>query len=892
VVPLPRSEATIPWHRRLEAQVAAGLTAIAGISLVALLAATSEVVSTRSLARSNADLAAALAAFNHLVEARTEAAAKETRLVVELPTFRVVLTDINAARDSATMTDMVDEYRQKLGAAFCLVSDRDGRSLGQAGLVGSENPTAVLMPVVSAARSGRSASEIVTMGGALFLVVAEPARFAEEILGTLTVGFRLDDDVARELAVVTHGEVSFVCGGARLCGSSLAPETRAALAGLLDAGRASFGGVGDSPVLRQIGRTSYVGALYSLRPNAPAESGLVLLQDWTATAQTLRGIRLALGAVGAVTFGIALIAAVVFSRRLTRPLRHLAAAADHLAGGRWSQRLAVEGPAEARMMACAFNDMTVSLSHWHEQAEQRTGQLGEAYERFRSVTDSVNDAIVSITTRGEIVFWNLRAEAIFGYSEREALGQSIGCLLPERHRARLADALERLAAGDDQWLGRPIEADAARRDGSEVPIELSLSTWRTGTEIFYTGVMRDNTERRQAAEALRLREEQLRQAQKMEAVGRLAGGVAHDFNNLLTAILGYADLLVERLDVDQPIRKQVVEIQKAGRSAASLTRDLLAFSRKQVRQPVPLDLNGVIAHAENLLRRLIGEHIDLVIAPEPGLLAVKADPSQIQQVLVNLAVNARDAMPQGGRLTMTTANLDAAAARALGAAPSAHGPQVALMVTDTGSGISEDVRPHIFEPFFTTKNVGQGTGLGLATVYGIVSQNDGQICVSSAAGRGSTFTVVLPAAQASAEPITFVSEVSDSSYRGSETVLVVEDNPSVRAMTCEALDRYGYHVIAAGNGQDALRLPAESLGLVAIVVTDVVMPLVGGRELARRLRALRPDLRFVFVSGYASDPEGGWPEIEPGSAFLQKPFGPALLSRTIREVLDAGSLCT
>ena len=858
------------------------LILIAGVSLVAVLIATSEAVSSNSLARSSKDLLAARAAFDRLVDVRAESAAKATRLVVELPTLRDALIDVHASTDRATMTGIVDHYRLKLGAAFGVVTNRDGQWTGSAGLSGDSEPPAALASAIASARLGTSTSEIVTVGDKLFLVVSEPARFGEEILGTLTTGFGLDDAMARELAIVTHGEVSFICG-ARLCGSSLAPPARESVTGILEGQAGNLGQANDPPALRQIGGTRYVSARYPLRAGAPSGSELLLLQDWTPTAETLQRIQRVLAAVGGTAFGIAFVGAVIFSRRMTRPLRDLASAANQIASGRWSERVPVDGPAEARTMAEAFNHMTATLSHWHEQAEQRARQLWESYERFRSVTDSTSDAIVSITTQGRIVFWNLQAEVVFGYSKNEMIGQSLDRILPDPVYANLADAL---AAGDGRWLGHSVELHALRRDGTEVPVELSMSMWKTASEVFYTGVIRDITERREAADALKLREDQLRQAQKMEAVGRLAGGVAHDFNNLLTAILGYADLLADQLTDDALARTQLVEIQKAGRSAASLTRDLLAFSRKQVRQPVALDLNHVVSRAENLLRRLIGEDIELVIALEPCLQPVQADPTQIEQVLVNLAVNARDAMPDGGRLTITTANLDGADPAQRGLL-SQTGPHAALVVSDTGVGMTDDVRAHIFEPFFTTKDAGHGTGLGLSTVYGIVQQSDGTVLVDSAPGRGSTFTICLPATAAPIERPAPVSDTSDARHRGTETVLLVEDNEAVRTMAREALIRFGYTVIVAPNGRDALKVASESLDRISIVLTDMVMPLMGGRELAARLREIRPDLKFVFTSGYASDPVIDGRPHESGAIFLQKPFSPALLGRTIREALDA-----
>jgi PAS domain S-box-containing protein len=540
-------------------------------------------------------------------------------------------------------------------------------------------------------------------------------------------------------------------------------------------------------------------------------------------------------------------------------------------------------------MAEAFNHMASSIAHWHDEADSRARRLSETYERFRSVSDSVNDAIISANTQGNILFWNRHAESVFGYAEEDAIGRPLSMLFAERSLEEFRAALADLDSERHRGTGT-VELFGVRRDGGEIPVELSLSTWMVDSARCYTAVIRDITERRQAAEALKQREDELRQAQKMEAVGRLAGGVAHDFNNLLTAILGYADLLLDKLAGDDPNRRQIAEIQKAGRSAASLTRGLLAFSRTQVLQPDVLDLNAVVSNSEHLLRRLIGEHVELVTTLEPSIAAVRADPAQVEQLLVNLAVNARDAMSSGGTLTIATVNLDEATLREH--APTATGPSAALVVRDTGIGMTDEVRARIFEPFFTTKAPGQGTGLGLASVYGAVKQSGGHVWVDSAPGRGSTFTVCLPAVAAVPERLPAETPEKSLVYRGNETVLLVEDNDAVREMARETLVGFGYTVVEASNGKEALKIARTGLDRISLVLTDVVMPLMGGAELAVRLRTMRPDMKFIFASGYASDPVPGPPASSPGAAFLQKPFSPSTLGKTVRRVLDAGAVVT
>jgi signal transduction histidine kinase len=661
---------------------------------------------------------------------------------------------------------MADDYRRKLAADFCVVTDARGSWIANPGW-GSNDARQSLSRSIDAARRGRSLDDIVALSDALYLVVSEPARFADEVLGTMTAGYKLDDRVAQDLSFVTHTAVNLVCPGNRLCASSLPSEQRADLAAALAAGAATIGA--DMPALRQIGRAQYVSAGYPLIPvDTHRERGeLVLLRAWAPTQRAVNQMRLWLMWVGIATLTITLAGSFAASRRLTSPLTHLAEVSRDIATGNWAREVPVDtGTSEARIMATAFNDMTRTLRHWHQEATSQAERVQEAYDNFRS-----------------------------------------------------------------------------------------------------------------AQEALREREEQLRQAQKMEAIGRLAGGVAHDFNNLLTAILGYADFLVE--DVPKECRADVENIQKAGRTAVALTRQLLAFSRQQVLQPEIVDVNTVVANTDKLLRRLLREDIEVTVRLEPDLPAIKADPGQIEQIVLNLAVNARDAMPEGGTLTIQTASETNPPATTRGGMTLNGGPCVVLTVADTGCGMTDAVKARIFEPFFTTKPFGKGTGLGLATVYGIVQQSHGCIEVHSEAGRGSTFRICLPALDVQTRAaIDRAANIDD--LRGSETILVVEDNESARALTAEALTRGGYRVIEAANGDEGLRAAQEHAGAIDLVLTDVVMPAMGGRAMASRLRALYPQLKIIFTSGYMDDRNA----VEPGTPFIHKLFSPASLVRYVRDVLD------
>jgi PAS domain S-box-containing protein len=395
---------------------------------------------------------------------------------------------------------------------------------------------------------------------------------------------------------------------------------------------------------------------------------------------------------------------------------------------------------------------------------------------------------------------------------------------------------------------------------------------------FLGGMAVDTTERGKL-------EEQLRQSQKMEAVGRLAGGIAHDFNNLLTIIGGYSQLLLERLQPGERAREQVQEIKKAGERAGALTRQLLAFSRRQVLAPQVLDLNAVVANLEKMLPRLIGEDVELVSRAGPELGRVKADPGQIEQIIMNLAVNARDAMPQGGRLSIETANADLDETFARAHVPTKPGRYVMLSVTDTGVGMDAKVKAHLFEPFFTTKEHGKGTGLGLATVYGIVKQSGGYIWTDSEPGEGTTFSVYLPRvneAVYAVQPVKSQIRVPD----GSETILLVEDEQGVRSMVRGVLKSRGYTVLEASRGDEALQICKRHEGTIHLLLTDVVMPEMGGRELAKRVVNLRRDAKVLLMSGYTDDAVIRQGELKPGVGLLQKPFTPDALASKVREVLD------
>jgi PAS domain S-box-containing protein len=407
----------------------------------------------------------------------------------------------------------------------------------------------------------------------------------------------------------------------------------------------------------------------------------------------------------------------------------------------------------------------------------------------------------------------------------------------------------------------------------------------SGVAIGRRGSNRDVTERKHAEEEKAKLQADLLQSQKIESIGRLAGGVAHDFNNILTVILGYVNFALRDVREGDPLRDALAEIQTAGERAAALTRQLLAFSRKQVLQPVSLNLNRVAADLEKMLRRLIGEDVDLVLAPAPDLGRVTADPGQIEQVLINLAVNARDAMPDGGKLTIETANVEIDAEYAAHHVAVKPGPYVLLAVSDTGHGMDEATRARVFEPFFTTKQVGKGTGLGLSTVYGIVKQSGGNVWVYSEPGKGTSFKIYLPRDASDAAP-TVRDAAPAARVEGTETLLIVEDEESLRGLATRILARLGYTVLTAANGGEALLLCEQHAKEIHLVLTDVVMPMMGGRVLVERLRGVRPGIKVLYMSGYTDNAIVHHGVLDADVKFIGKPFRADDLATKVREVLD------
>ncbi|HKE21823.1 MAG TPA: ATP-binding protein [Bryobacteraceae bacterium] len=466
---------------------------------------------------------------------------------------------------------------------------------------------------------------------------------------------------------------------------------------------------------------------------------------------------------------------------------------------------------------------------------------------------------------------NRAAARLYGYSEDEFLRMTLSDLQSEEESRRPPQAGIPSNAG-------PASSRHVTRTGRAIDVEVAIQPVQYREQAAELAVVWDITARRQL-------EEQLRQAQKMEAVGMLAGGVAHDFNNLLTIITGYSQLILNNLRVDDGNRNSVEQIMRAGERAAALTRQLLAFSRRQVLQPKVLDLNRLVTSLTAMLRRLIGEDVDLRLVLRPDLGRVHADPGQIEQVIMNLVVNARDAMPKGGILTVETSNVELDHSYASRHIEVKSGPYVMLAVSDNGAGMDEATRARLFEPFFTTKGAGRGTGLGLSTVFGIVKQSGGSLQVYSEPGTGTSVKVFLPRIE---QPVALDPEAQRKVVRrGHETILLVEDDEMVRSLVRETLQRDGYTVLDADGPDEARRASKQYHGVIHLLITDVVMPKTNGRELAEQLTARRPGMKVLYMSGYTDSAIASSGVLTRDNSFLQKPFTPFSLADKVREVLES-----
>ena len=599
----------------------------------------------------------------------------------------------------------------------------------------------------------------------------------------------------------------------------------------------------------------------------------VALAHAHATERQARGLF-----VGSLT--LSLLLAFLLARGISGPVRALTADANAFAAGDLTHRTAVRADGELNTLATTFNRMADAL-------QRRGTELGASEMRYRSLFDTLPLPmwVYDVDTRRFIAV-NDAAVLRYGYSRDEFLTMTVADVRP-------ADELDRFNAATLTGRTKRVEGELWRhrtRTGELLDVEISSDELVYGTIRARLVVVNDVTVRRRTEAELRASQEQLRQSQKMEAVGSLAGGIAHDFNNLLTAILGYCDLALEGIEPASTASSDVAEIRRAAERAAELTHQLLAFSRRQVLKPVVFSLGEAVEQTEKIMRRLISENIalELLVAGDTPL--VRADPAQLEQVILNLAVNARDAMPRGGRLGVRTGARMVNRTLLTTGTALPPGRYAILAVSDTGTGILPEVRERLFEPFFTTKPRGQGTGLGLATVYGIVQQTGGGIEVETEPGLGTTFTLYFPVAAASSEPIREPEVPRQPAARGEGTILLAEDDDAVRAIAREALERAGYRVLAAKDGATALSLEEQYAGPIDLLLTDVIMPGMNGRELAEALVARRPTLLVLFASGYSDNVLLDQGVLASGVSLLDKPFTPAALTAKVAAILSGGRI--
>ena len=802
---------------------------------------------------------------------------KNNSLLLDGLVLSKVLGDKNSLK---TVMDSLYSHLSVLGLDFFLVADQQGNILYRP----------------SAASDGGNVSTLWGMDEALLgkdclaagsgplgwtILSLAPLSYGGQQYGILVLGISLTDDFAKKIAVATRNQISF-CTAYQILASSWPPGERRHV----NLARVTDSILGKKSIFfndEQINLSSF----YSPLEIVDEVVCLVINADTTSIADLLRQkkrhLLLSLLAVLLVTIvmGSGLTLAIV------NPLKKLQNRSlgaikeftqEEITLSRWGNEIDTLSQAVELMLSA----IKLHIQYLHQTQETLRHESNFLDNVFTSIQDGlcVMDLNLTIIRANPVLSRRFGQASLFGqkcyhiFYGTDAVCEDCPCL-------------RTLQTGMAGFQSRPFLIE-----GIEKWIEIYAFPLRDQDTGEITGVIeysRDVTETKATENALRQREEQLRQASKMEAVGRLAGGVANDFNNILTVILGECDLLLQDLPEQDPRRKEVTAVMEAARRASSLTQHLLAFSRKQVLQPRPLDLNAAVANMDRMLHRVLGEDIDLVTVLAPGLGTVKVDLNQLEQVILNLAANARDAMPQGGSLTIETANVDLDEAYAQEHAEVQAGPYVMLAVSDTGVGVDKAAMDQIFEPFFTTKGMGRGTGLGLSIVYGIVKQSQGHIWVYSEPGRGTTFKIYLPRYDQPPQKIAETSPLPVFPAGGTETILLVEDEETVRTVVCRLLEQAGYRILAAADPDEALRLSREHQGPIHLLFTDVVMPGSSGRELAGRILAQHPQLKVLFMSGYTENAIIHHGVLDPGISFINKPFKYETLINKVREVLDGPS---
>ena len=785
--------------------------------------------------------------------------------------------------DAKPLKSVMDQLYPKMNLPVFVMADRGGNILYRAGK-GKDLPKRKLreMPAFRRALKGK---QVITAskgpgGWGIWIIVPVHGFGKEKSSGLILLGSRLDNTFARKIAQETGSQV-FIATAERVIASSYDSDLPKAfdpslVRSSLSEQRPNF----------HIDRNNYRSYTYIPLNIVDEEFCLVIETDISVIQDLLAKNRTKMVEWGVVLLlGIAL-TGVGFTFTLIWPLNRLYGKVLQVIR-EYSGAEFEEVPRENEISTLVrANDVMLDTIKNHLSERTRAEEaLRETSCTLQALIEASPLTVVVSDTSGTVRVWNPAAVRMFGWREEEAVDRPNPLLSRDRNPELQATC--NLILRGEKFSNAEIRG--RRRDGSEIVLAFSgapLADGR-GNVVAMMAIIADISDAKRAAMALQKSEEQLRQSQKMEAVGKLAGGVAHDFNNVLSVITGYTELLLLRLGRKNPARRELEQIHKAGERAATLTGQLLAFSRRQVLQLKPLQLPEVVENIGKMIRRLIGENIEFVTEASPDPWTVRADPSQVEQILMNLTVNARDAMPRGGRLVVSTENLfleSQLVERELTIPP---GRYATLKIADNGCGMDEAILSRIFEPFYTTKEKGKGTGLGLATVYGIVKQSNGFIRVESAPGAGTAFTVYLPVAvkeedDAKEEPQSAVNR----GLTGKETILLVEDEEMVRELATESLQRYGYTVLAASNGDKALSICEEYKEKIDLLITDLVMPGMNGIELARRFLDSRPEIPVLFMSGYSEDAVEHLKDMTQRQSFLPKPITPTILSRKVREMFS------
>ena len=772
----------------------------------------------------------------------------------------------------------IQAIEKAFGCDLLTVTDLDGHSRITRIHRTDFNMETVPSPWTQSALNGQYANGFQTDQNRIIQMVAVPVWSSDGLIGTLSAGFEINDQLAYGLRDMTNSTVSFAVNG-RVIASTWPENGRRELERALlstDAPLVATASVTDLTIDAET-YSSLVGAIDF---GDPSRKGLYIIQvsvnQAVAFLDVIQRVLLLVGAAILVVSGLISFWGVT---RVVHPVRLLVDGTRRLASGDLTYRIPVPSNDEIGQLAGSFNVMVEALGKSDSALTESTDALRASEKLYLSTFNEAPVGIVHTGITGQFLRMNKRYCDIADCPQEALLANSLQNIIHPEDVAESERVVSGMLSGELQT--QTLEERYIRRDESIVWTirTVSLNRDALGEPDYFINVVEDVSQRKQL-------ESQLLQSQKMEAIGRLAGGVAHDFNNMLTVINGFADLLIKKLASEPSLRQQAQGIRKAGERAAGLTAQLLAFSRRQVLQPKVINLNAVVTDNMKLFERLIGEDVQVVCNLEPTLWRVKADPIQMVQVVMNLAVNARDAMPQGGTLTVETANVQLDEHDSSLQLGKKSGPHVALTVTDTGCGIEQQVLAHIFEPFFTTKEVGKGTGLGLSTVYGIVQQTNGDISVDSAVGVGTSFHVFFPSVEETIEVLE-VSSVVPIRSAISETILLVEDEESVRDLAQEILSGSGYTVLEASNGVEALQLGERYSKPIHLMVTDVVMPQMSGPELAERMAVLRPEMKVLYMSGYTREFIDQHSMLASGVILMNKPYTPEDLEATVREILNS-----